>query len=130
MIVVCPHCGEVFDYSTAEKKKLSYVFFYNIIDMCCEHFKTTRQKVMSRSRYKTETEARHIAMYLIYGEEKNGIHLHEVGKLFNRDHTTVINARNRCKASLFTKGDVYEHLIILSAEVERIISDNHLKVAI
>lgn len=127
MIVVCQHCNHVFDYTPTEAVKISPVQIYDIIDLCCEHFEVTRTGIFSRFRGGEVVKARHVAMYLIYGEEKNGISLHEIGELFNRDHTSIISARQRCKDAIDTKMDVYKDLLTLSRKAAGIISG--LKIA-
>jgi chromosomal replication initiator protein len=132
MIVICPCCNNVFDYTPPTNElKIDTVKMYDIADICCEYFKVTRTDLFSQYRGKDVNKARQVAMYFIYGEERNGISLEEVGEFFNRkDHSTVINARNRCKDAIETRMDIYKDLLILSPKAEEIISKNNLKVAI
>ena len=130
MIIVCPCCNHVFDYSPPQNElKIDPVKMYDIVDLCCEHFKVTRTQLFSKYRGDLVTKARHIAMYLIYNGERNGLSLKEVGNFLKRDHSTVIHAITRCKDSMFTKQDVYKDLLILSPKADEIVSKNHLKVA-
>jgi len=127
MIVICPYCNQVHDYSPPQNIKITHAQVYDIIDLCCEYFGVTRTQLFSTYRGGTVTKARHIAMYLIYNEERNGLSLKEIGEFFNRDHSTIVNARIRCRDALFTKQDVYKDLTILSGQVDILLSK--LKVA-
>jgi chromosomal replication initiation ATPase DnaA len=131
MIVCCPQCQNVFEYSSPiNQRKIQPAQVYDIINLCCEHFNVTGEQIFSKSRKDEVGKARHIAMYLIYAEETNGITLEKTGEYFYRDHTTVLNARNRCKDALFTKGDVYKDLLILSYKANEILDSNPLKQAV
>lgn len=130
MIVICPCCNHVFDYTPPQSEvKIDTVQMYDIVDLCCQYFGVTRTEIFSHYRGKEVNKARQIAIYLIYAEDKNGISLKDIGDFFNRDHSTVIHARNRCKDALDTRMDIYKDLLILSPKAEEIISKNHLKVA-
>lgn len=79
---------------TARKREIikngKGVDFDHILDVVCEHFGVSREKVLGRSRWASICEARHIAIYLTYHYGlKTCV---EVARLFNRDHTTVIHS--------------------------------------
>jgi chromosomal replication initiation ATPase DnaA len=49
-----------------------------------------KSQILSKSRAMPERDARHIAMHLI--RKKSKLPLVRIGKVFNRDHSTVINS--------------------------------------
>lgn len=66
------------------------VRFQRIIMSVAEHFQISTRLMMSKSRQRELVLARNMCMYIM----KNyfNMTLKEVGKAFNRDHTTVIHA--------------------------------------
>lgn len=61
-----------------------------IIEMICEQYSVTREQLKNQNRTKDLVFARHLCMYLLYNCVK--LKLSQVGQVFNRDHTTVMNA--------------------------------------
>lgn len=61
-----------------------------IISQVCKYFNTSPDKIKSKKRSMDLVLPRHIAMYLI--RKNTPYALLNIGKLFYRDHTTVINA--------------------------------------
>jgi len=61
-----------------------------IIDKVVDFYNLSVKQVKGKSRKKNLVKARWIAMYLI--REKTNMKLTAIGKLFERDHTTVIHA--------------------------------------
>lgn len=120
--LTCPCCGHQFEEPKPDVKN-QYLTALNIIDACIDYFDITRTSLLSKTRKKEVSACRHVAMYLVrkytrYSHEKSG-------KLFNRDHTTVIHAERRVRDSFFTKGDIYQDVI----QVEERLQFNPLKVA-
>ncbi|MCH7488442.1 MAG: chromosomal replication initiator protein DnaA [Chloroflexi bacterium] len=65
-----------------------------IIDTVCLHFNVSQQQIVSVSRARDITYARHIAMYLL--RHHGSRPLTEIGKLLGgRDHSTVLHACRR-----------------------------------
>jgi len=64
----------------------------HVISVVCKYFDVPESYVMSHSRLQRYVMPRHIIMY--YLTEKAKMSLTNVGKLFNRDHTTIIHAKN------------------------------------
>ncbi len=64
-----------------------------IIDIVCKFYNVKRDELLARKRTKTIAEARQIAMYLI--KEFLPIPLDDVGKIFGKNHATVIYARDK-----------------------------------
>ena len=64
----------------------------DIIDIVCEQLQFEREQLTGLSRKRPLVEARQIAIGLILISNP-GIGLKKVGKMFNRDHSTIIYAR-------------------------------------
>ena len=63
-----------------------------IQDASCAYFKVTRLEMMSYRRQRTICIARKVAMYLACEVTQRS--LTEIGRMFQRDHTTVMHSRN------------------------------------
>lgn len=65
-----------------------------IIKQVCSYFYITEKKITSKDRHRNIVTARMLAMYFIYKRCPEQT-LSSIGRMFgNRDHTTVINAKN------------------------------------
>jgi chromosomal replication initiator protein len=90
--------------------------------MICElvsgQFKVSVKEMQSKSRKKTITTPRQIAMYLArkYTEES----LVDIGKTFNRDHSTVLHAIKVVSTKLIRDTSVNAQLEILSNKVKQL----------
>jgi len=62
----------------------------NIVDYVCNYMEVPIEKVLGKARHRSLVEARHLCMYL--ARVKTGKALSEIGRHFNRDHSTVIHA--------------------------------------
>lgn len=62
----------------------------NIIEMVSKSLNVSIPNILGYSRTRDKVIARHIAMYLIY--ERTSLGYKPVGKIFGRNHTTVMNA--------------------------------------
>ncbi len=71
-----------------------------IIEIACNVFAQKMTAVLSKRRNRPISEARHAAIYCI--RNKTNITLNECGKIFNRDHTTIIHAIATVKNLLIT----------------------------
>jgi len=71
----------------------------------CKDYKITFEDMMSGSRKRTIVLPRMVLMYKLY---QTGFTLTEVGAIFNRDHTTVINAIRQIEA----QKDLYDDIIL------------------
>jgi chromosomal replication initiator protein len=76
----------------------------DIIIAVCAVTDITRDQIVSPSRKREIVEARHIAIGLILQSFRN-IGLKEVGRMFNRDHSTVIYARETYRDLMETDRD-------------------------
>ncbi len=63
-----------------------------IFTSVCRKFALSRSDLESTSRKKELAQPRHLCIYLI--REVTGMSLPQIGKIFNRDHSTVINSVN------------------------------------
>lgn len=64
-----------------------------IMDVVCSEFNIKREELVGKKRSKEFVEPRQICMYLMW--KKLNIPLTAISKTFNRDHTTVIHARDK-----------------------------------
>ena len=71
----------------------------------CKDYKITFEEMMSGSRKRSISLPRMVLMYKLY---QTGFTLTEVGAIFNRDHTTVINAIRKIEA----QKDLYDDIIL------------------
>ena len=90
--------------------------------MICElvsgQFNVSVKELQSKSRKKVITTPRQIAMYLArkYTEES----LVDIGKIFNRDHSTVLHAIKVVSHKLVRDSSVNAQLEILSNKVKQL----------
>ena len=87
-----------------------------ILDLVCHHFRVSKEELRSKSRRRQVTFPRQVAMYLCrqFTEES----LQSIGRLFNRDHATVIYAVNCVEKKLHRPGPVKYQIEYLCREIE------------
>lgn len=77
-----------------EKDEKADVTIEKIINTCCKYFNVSRDDLVGKKKSKDIVDPRQIAMYLI--TEIIEVPLVTIGKTFgNRDHTTVMHARDK-----------------------------------
>ena len=76
-----------------EKKKASNLAPDKIVDAVCKYFDIPRDDLVGRKRNKEIVEPRQICIYLMWSLLT--IPLSAIGQVFNRDHTTIIHARDK-----------------------------------
>ena len=103
---LCPACKR------SHKEIKALVTPDRIEDVVVEVTGVCRNKLRSRTRKRTVTVPRHIIMYL--ARQHAYEYLSTIGKRYNRDHTTVINAVNTIKDLL----DTDDHTRSLVHEIE------------
>jgi chromosomal replication initiator protein len=87
--------------------------------MVAEYFKIKITDLKGNSRRKEMVRPRQIAMYLI--EKHLGKSLTDIGKAFGgRDHTTVINSRERIKDQLASNPDLCKEIDDLTTKIHNI----------
>ena len=71
-----------------------------IIDKVCKYFSITKNQILGKDRKKELSYARQIAMYLL--DEMMQMPYTSIGKIFNKDHATVIYCKNKVIKQLET----------------------------
>ncbi len=69
-----------------------------IMEETANYFTLSGADLVSKSRSRPLTQARHIAMYLI--RENTGLSLIKIGEAFNRDHTTALHGIKKVEADM------------------------------
>jgi chromosomal replication initiator protein len=69
-----------------------------IMEETATYFTLSTSDLVSKSRSRPLTQARHIAMYLI--RECTGLSLIKIGEVFNRDHTTALHGIKKIEADM------------------------------
>jgi len=87
----------------------NYITANDIIESVCLWYKITVEKVMEVSRKKVVCEARQVIMFIIRLRLK--FVLTDIGKLFNKDHTTVIHSLQAVQKMLDTNYLPADHII-------------------
>ena len=75
----------------------------------------TREDLVSKSRSRPLTTARHVAMYLT--RECTGLSLIKIGELFDRDHTTVLHGIRKTEELMRARGSVYTQVQALTRKI-------------
>jgi chromosomal replication initiator protein len=86
-----------------------------ILDETAAYFELTRDDLISKSRSRPLTTARHIAMYLL--RELTGLSLIKIGELFERDHTTALHGIKKIEALMPARGSVYRQVQELTKKI-------------
>jgi chromosomal replication initiator protein len=71
--------------------------------------------LMSKSRSRPLTTARHVAMYLL--RELTGLSLIKIGEHFNRDHTTVLHGIKKIEGLMPARGSTYRQVQELTKKI-------------
>lgn len=82
---------------------------YQIVKLICYSTGITEKEILGKDRYAHLIIARHVAMYMI--RITCNWSLKNIGAIFNRDHTTVINAINHVATLLEIYPEDCVHLI-------------------
>ena len=85
-----------------------------ILNVVCRHYGITEESIKSKNRTDTIANARHTAIYII--RELTSLTYSEVGKIFGRNHTTVIASINKVSTNLRTVKNA-------DAEIQRMIKE-------
>jgi chromosomal replication initiator protein len=83
-----------------------------ILDETARYFGLTVHDLVSKSRSRPLTTARHVAMYLV--RETTGMSLPKLGELFERDHTTVMHGIAKIDRNMRNREPVYRQVQDLS----------------
>jgi len=83
-----------------------------ILEETARYYSLAVADLVSKSRSRPLTNARHVAMYLV--RECTGMTLPKIGELFDRDHTTALHGINKIDKNLRDRELVYRQVQDLS----------------
>jgi chromosomal replication initiator protein len=83
-----------------------------ILDETARYYGLSVADLVSKSRSRPLTNARHVAMYLV--RECTGMTLPKIGELFDRDHTTALHGINKIDKNMRDREPVYRQVQDLS----------------
>jgi chromosomal replication initiator protein len=86
-----------------------------ILEETASYFGLEPADLVSKSRSRPLTTARHIAMYLL--REQTGLSLIKIGEWFERDHTTVLHGIKKIEALMPARGSVYRQVQELTKKI-------------
>ncbi len=95
-----------------------------IIDLVCRYFKVSKEDLTSKKRQRKITFSRQVAMYLCrrFTDES----LQSIGKLFNKDHATVVYAIKNINKKLSLPGPTKYQIEYLCREIEEYLQPTKL----
>lgn len=79
-----------------------------ILDFVAGEFGVEKEKLLSHRREKEFSGPRHVAMYVF--KEKLGLSYNQIGKIFQKDHSTVIYAVDKVRKKLGTDRSLKEQI--------------------
>ncbi len=79
-----------------------------ILEETARYFGLSREDLVSKSRSRPLTTARHIAMYLL--RECTGQSLIKIGEIFDRDHTTALHGIKKIEAKMRARDTTYRQV--------------------
>ncbi|HEX2090296.1 MAG TPA: chromosomal replication initiator protein DnaA [Actinomycetota bacterium] len=86
-----------------------------ILEETAAYFGLTPEDLVSKSRSRPMTTARHMAMYLL--RELTGLSLIKIGERFDRDHTTAIHGIRKIESLMPARGSVYRQVQELTKKI-------------
>jgi chromosomal replication initiator protein len=86
-----------------------------ILAQTAKYFSLRREDLVSKSRSRPLTTARHIAMYLL--RELTGLSLIKIGELFDRDHSTALHGIKRIETLMPNRDTVYRQVQELTKRI-------------
>jgi chromosomal replication initiator protein len=86
-----------------------------ILSETAKYFGLRREDLVSKSRSRPLTSARHIAMYLL--RELTGLSLIKIGELFERDHSTALHGIKRIETLMPARDTVYRQVQELTKRI-------------
>jgi chromosomal replication initiator protein len=87
-----------------------------IMDETAKYFGLGREDLVSKSRSRPLTTARHIAMYLL--RELTGLSLIKIGELFDRDHSTALHGIQKVEGQMPVRGSTYKQVQDLTKKIK------------
>lgn len=101
------------DILTPNQKKIISPEF--IIEVVAEHFNVSINDILSEKRDKSIALPRQIAMYL--SKQYTSYNISEIGKVFNKDHSTVISNTKKIDELVKTNTDVSNNVAVLTNKI-------------
>jgi chromosomal replication initiator protein len=86
-----------------------------IMDETATYFGLEVSDLVSKSRTRLQTTARHVAMYIL--RELTGLSLIKIGELFERDHTTVLHGVKKIEALMPDRGSTFRQVQELTKKI-------------
>jgi chromosomal replication initiator protein len=86
-----------------------------ILSATAKYFGLRREDLVSKSRSRPLTMARHIAMYLL--RELTGLSLIKIGEMFDRDHSTALHGIKRIENLMPNRDTVYRQVQELTKRI-------------
>jgi chromosomal replication initiator protein len=86
-----------------------------ILDETAAYFGLTRDDLVSKSRSRPLTTARHVAMYLL--RDCTGLSLIKIGEHFDRDHTTVIHGIKKVEMLMRDRAPIFRQIQDLTRKI-------------
>ena len=71
-----------------------------ILSVVTKHFGITNEDIKSKKRTENISNARHTAIYII--RNMTNLSLKEIGRVFGRDHSTIISSINKIELNIRT----------------------------
>lgn len=87
-----------------------------ILSVVANHYGVTVDDIESKRKTDTVASARHVAIYMV--RTITNLSLKEVGKIFNRDHTTVMSSINRVEILIKTKRGYEAEINAIKKEIK------------
>jgi chromosomal replication initiator protein len=86
-----------------------------ILEETASYFGLNQEELVSKSRSRPLTTARHVSMYLM--RELTGLSLIKIGEHFNRDHTTALHGIKKIEALMPARGSTYRQVLELTKKI-------------
>src|SRR5205814_8774400 len=87
-----------------------------ILEETAAYFGLERVDLVSKSRSRPLTTARHMAMYLL--RELTGLSLIKIGEQFERDHTTALHGIKKIESLMAARGSVFRQFEELTKRIK------------
>jgi chromosomal replication initiator protein len=86
-----------------------------ILEETAAYFGLDQEELISKSRSRPLTTARHVSMYLM--RELTGLSLIKIGEYFNRDHTTALHGIKKIEQLMPARGSTYRQVLELTKKI-------------
>lgn len=88
----------------------------DIIEAVCEYMELSYEQIKETNRSKRVVTCRQMCMHFVYGRLPH-VTFHDIGKMFERDHSTVIHAVGVVRDRMFLEPDFRK----MVREIEKIL---------